>query len=71
MLSGKIITLGITACSPAYQSLTLIKELKKRGAQVYVIMTTNAANFVTPLMVQREAGTPIQIEQFELQRLMI
>ncbi len=66
MLSGKIITLGITACSPANQSLTLIKELKKRGAQVHVVMTPNAVNFVSPLMVQREAGTPIQIEQFEL-----
>lgn len=66
MLSGKIITLGITGCSPAVQSLTLIRELKKRGAQVYVVMTPNAVNFVTPLMVQREAGTPIQIEQFEL-----
>lgn len=66
MLSKKIITLGISACSPAYQSLTLIKELKKRGAQVHAIMTPNAVNFVTPLMVQRETGTPIQIEQFEL-----
>jgi len=66
MLSGKIITLGITACSPAGQSITLIRELKKLGAQVHVVMTTNAVNFVTPLMVQREAGTPIQIEQFEL-----
>lgn len=66
MVSGKIITLGITACSPAIQALTLIKELKKRGAQVHVVMTPNAANFVTPLMVQRESGTPIQIEQFEL-----
>lgn len=66
MLSGKIITLGITACSPADKSLILIRELKKRGAEVHVVMTTNAVNFVTPLMVQREAGTPIQIEQFEL-----
>ncbi|OOM14443.1 flavoprotein [Clostridium saccharobutylicum] len=66
MLSGKIIILGITACSPANQSLALIRELKKRGAQVHVIMTSNAVNFVTPLMVQREAGTPIQIDQFEL-----
>lgn len=66
MISGKTITLGITACSPAHQSLALIRELKKRGAQVYVIMTTNAVNFVTLLMVQREAGTPVQIEQFEL-----
>lgn len=66
MLEGKTITLGITACSPALQALTLIRELKKRGAQIHVVMTTNAVNFVTPLMVQREAGTPVQIEQFEL-----
>lgn len=66
MLSEKTITLGITACSPANESLTLIRKLKKLGAQVHVIMTTNSCNFVTPLMVQREAGTPVQIEQFEL-----
>ncbi|PJI08101.1 MULTISPECIES: flavoprotein [Clostridium] len=66
MLSGKIITLGITACSTANQSLMLIRKLKNGGAQVHVIMTANAVNFVTPLMVQREAGTPIEIEQFEL-----
>jgi len=66
MLSGKTITLGITGCSPAIKSLDLIKELKHLGAAVYVIMTPNSVNFVTPLMVQREAGTPIQIEQFNL-----
>lgn len=66
MLTGKIITVGITGCSTAIKTLDLIKQLKKLGAQVHVIMTPNAVNFVTPLMVQREAGTPIQIEQFEL-----
>jgi len=66
MLSGKTITLGITACSPAIKSLDLIRELKHLGAEVHVIMTPNSVNFVTPLLVQREAGTPIQIEQFEL-----
>ncbi|MBI4856443.1 MAG: flavoprotein [Acetobacterium woodii] len=66
MLHGKTITLGITACSPAIKSLELIKELKNLGAEVHVIMTPNSINFVSPLLVQREAGTPIQIEQFEL-----
>lgn len=66
MLNGKTITLGITACSPAIKSLDLIRELRHLGAEVYVIMTPNSVNFVTPLLVQREAGTPIQIEQFEL-----
>lgn len=66
MLTGKIITLGITACSTAMNALELIKQLKNLGAQVHVIMTPNAVNFVSPLLVQREAGTPIQMEQFEL-----
>ncbi|MBC3889015.1 flavoprotein [Acetobacterium paludosum] len=66
MLNGKTITLGITACSPAVKALDLIKELRHLGAEVHVIMTPNSVNFVTPLMIQREAGTPIQIEQFEL-----
>lgn len=66
MLNEKTITLGITACSPAIKALDLIRELKHLGAEVHVIMTPNSVNFVTPLMIQREAGTPIQIEQFDL-----
>jgi len=66
MLSGKTITLGISGCSPAIKSLDLIRELKHLGAEVHVIMTPNSVNFVTPLLVQRESGTPIQIEQFDL-----
>ena len=66
MLDGKTIILGVTACSPAIKSLDLIKALKKLGAEVHVVMTPNAVNFVSPLLVQREAGTPLQLEQFEL-----
>ncbi|AFA48622.1 flavoprotein [Acetobacterium woodii] len=66
MLNGKTITLGITGCSPAIKCLDLIRELKQLGAVVHVIMTPNSVSFVTPLLVQRESGTPIQIEQFEL-----
>ncbi|WKY43254.1 flavoprotein [Eubacteriaceae bacterium ES2] len=66
MLKNKTITLGITACSPAIRALDLITELRKLGASVHVIMTPNATNFVSPLLIQREAGTPVLIEQFEL-----
>lgn len=68
MLTGKVITLGICACSPAVDALKLIKMLRKLNAEVHVVMTPNATHFVTPLMVQREAGTPLQIDQFELPR---
>lgn len=66
MLNGKTIVLGISACSPATKAIDLIKDLRKRRAEVHVILTPNAAHFVSPLLLQREAGTPLQIEQFEL-----
>lgn len=66
MLNGKTIVLGISACSPATKAIDLVKDLRKRGAEVHIILTPNAVHFVSPLMLQREAGTPLQIDQFEL-----
>jgi len=65
MLNGKKIVVAINACSPAVQALILIGELKKQHADVYVVMTENATNFVTPLMVQRSVDHPIQIQAFD------
>lgn len=69
MLEGKIITIGICACSPAPKALDLIRALRKKGAEVHAVLTPNARNFVSDLLVQRETGTPIQIEQFELPKV--
>lgn len=66
MLNGKTIVLGISACSPATKAIDLVKELRKRGAEIHILLTPNAVHFVSPLMLQREAGTPLQIDQFEL-----
>lgn len=66
MLDGKKIVVAITGCSPAAKALDIITELKKLHADVYVVMTKNSTNFVTPLMVQRSVDHPIQIEAFEL-----
>lgn len=65
MLLGKIIILGIIVCSLVNQLFVLIRELKKCGVQVYVIMILNVVNFVILFMVQREVGILIQIDQFE------
>lgn len=65
MLNGKKIVVSVTGCSPAIQSLNIISELKKQHADVYVIMTENATNFVTPLMLQRSVDHPIQIRSFD------
>ena len=65
MLNGKKIVVSVTGCSPAVQALNIISELKKHHADVYVIMTENATNFVTPLMLQRSVDHPIQIQSFD------
>lgn len=69
MLSGKVITLGISACSPAPKALELVRALRKEGAEVHAVLTPNALNFVSDILVQRETGTPIQVEQFELPKI--
>lgn len=65
MLEGKTIVLGVCACTPAYRAIDIIAELKRKGADVKVILTENASNFVTPLSLQRSSGNPIQMEQFD------
>uniref|UniRef100_A9A893 Flavoprotein n=1 Tax=Methanococcus maripaludis (strain C6 / ATCC BAA-1332) TaxID=444158 RepID=A9A893_METM6 len=69
MFKGKNIVVGICACSPAIKTLDLIGELREKGAEVDVIMTPNSVNFVSPLMVQRESKSPVQIEAFELPKM--
>ena len=69
MLDGKVITIGVCACSPAPKVCDLIRVLRKKGAEVHVILTPNSRNFVSEILVQREAGTQIQIEQFELPKV--
>ncbi|PRR84026.1 flavoprotein [Clostridium luticellarii] len=66
MLDGKKIVVGITGCSMAIHALDVIAKLKKLHADVYVVMTENSTNFVTPLMVQRSVDHPIQIKAFDL-----
>jgi len=65
MLDGKKIVLGVTGCSPAYQVPDIIKRLKKLHGDVYVVMTENSANFITPLTLQHNLNHPIQILSFE------
>lgn len=65
MLEGKTIILGVCACTPAYRANDIASILKAKGADVKVILTQNAMNFVTPLSLQRSSGNPIQTEQFD------
>lgn len=49
MLKNKKIVVGVTGSIAAYKSLDIVRELKRLGADVVVVMTENAKRFVTPL----------------------
>jgi phosphopantothenoylcysteine decarboxylase / phosphopantothenate---cysteine ligase len=49
MLSGKKILLGVTGGIAAYKAAYVVRELKRAGADVRVIMTESATRFITPL----------------------
>ncbi len=65
MLKGKNIVLGITGGIAAYKSAELTRELIKRGANVRVIMTRNAAEFITPLTLQVLSSNTVYTDMFE------
>ena len=45
-LAGKKILLGVTGCIAAYKSCLIVRELVKRGAEVKVVMTPSAIEFI-------------------------
>lgn len=64
MLKGKKILLGITGSIAAYKSAVLVRELKKQGAEVKVIMTPLAKEFITPLTLATLSQNPILVDFF-------
>lgn len=59
LLAGKRILLGISGGIAAYKSADLIRRLKERGAEVRVIQTDAAREFITPLTLQALSGNPV------------
>lgn len=68
MLRNKEIIVGICGGIAAYKTAELIRLLTRRGANVHVVMTKNAMQFVTPLTFQTLSGNPVIHEMFELFR---
>jgi len=67
MLKAKKIMLGITGSIAAYKAVLLVRELVKAGAEVRVIMTPSAADFVTPLTLSTLSRNPVLTELFDEQ----
>ena len=65
MLSGKTIILGVTGSIAAYKAANLASLLKKQHAQVHVIMTANAQQFITPLTFETLTGTKCLTDTFD------
>src|SRR5580765_5601872 len=65
MLKGKKILLGITGSIAAYKSILLVRSLVKEGAEVKVLMTPSAKDFVTPLSLSTLSRNPVLIDLFE------
>jgi len=62
MLKGKHILLGVTGSIAAYKSAILVRSLVKQGAEVKVIMTEMAKQFITPLTMATLSKNPILVE---------
>ncbi|MBP1638724.1 MAG: Phosphopantothenoylcysteine decarboxylase [Bacteroidetes bacterium] len=65
MLQGKNIILGITGSIAAYKSAILIRLLVKEGANVKIVMTPLAKEFITPLTLATLAKNPILVDFFD------
>lgn len=63
-LNGKHIIVGITGGIAAYKTATLVRLLKKAGAEVQVIMTPAAKEFITPLTLSTLSRNPVISEFF-------
>jgi phosphopantothenoylcysteine decarboxylase/phosphopantothenate--cysteine ligase len=65
MLNDKFITMGVTGSIAAYKAVELVRLLKKKGADVQVIMTKSACEFIKPLTFQVVSRNPVITDMFE------
>jgi phosphopantothenoylcysteine decarboxylase/phosphopantothenate--cysteine ligase len=64
---GKKILLGVCGGVAAYKSAYLIRELTRVGAEVKVVMTQSAQEFVNPILMQALSGNDVRIDLFDAQ----
>lgn len=67
MLKGKKIVLGITGSIAAYKSCLIIRELKRKGAEVQVVITPSGKEFITPITLSALSQNAV-ISEFFAQR---
>lgn len=65
MLKGKKIVLGVTGGIAVYKAVDLVSRLRKQGAEVRVVMTNHAKEFVTPLTFKEISGNKVAVSMWE------
>ncbi len=65
MLKGKTVVLGITGSIAAYKMANVASMLVKLGAEVHVIMTQNATQFITPITFETLTGNKCMVNTFD------
>lgn len=71
MLKGKTIILGVSSSIAAYKACEVVSRLKKLGADVWVTMTKESANLVSPLTFRTLSGNPVIQDLFSKELLNI
>ena len=75
MLQDKNIIIGVTGGIAAYKTVELVSRLRKSGANVHVIMTQGAQNFVTELTFREISGHPVvtsmwdRVQEFKVEHI--
>ena len=65
MLKGKTVLLGVTGSIAAYKIASLASALKKLQADVHVLMTQNATNFINPITFESLTGNKCLVDTFD------
>src|SRR6185312_6274201 len=64
-MQGKRILLGVTGGIAAYKAADLVRRLRERGAEVQVVMTAAAREFIGPITFQALSGRPVRAELWD------
>ncbi len=65
MLKGKSVVLGVTGGIAVYKAVDVVSRLRKKGAEVNVVMTKNAQQFVSPVTFQALSNNPVVTDMFD------
>jgi phosphopantothenoylcysteine decarboxylase/phosphopantothenate--cysteine ligase len=63
-LAGKCVLVGVTGSIACYKAVEVVRRLVELGAEVHVLMTRSAAEFVTPLTFQTLSRNPVVLDMF-------